>query len=746
MTIQSTNRLLFDLHVLENMDLVRSVIVKFDQVAEAMNLGVIEKQGSLDVPQDRTLWKYYQNISGQYHFTDTPMYVTSLDSGERILFSKENLVDHPVTRQLYMTDEFYSEDLRLRYPDQDLLTLGILNPVDVQTAVDAKEGTIISYYSHLVQEWETDLISELQVWLYAHVGRWINMAYTAMNDLYVASYCSQVYSLMLGKLMALRLRNCKSSKAHSFHVSEYLKSHNLTQSEINKLTRKQAMNLYRNIRYYQRYAGSGANLTKLIDVLLTERGMGIYEYDVVHNTRQISYTTPGDFSTILPNVSIARQALNAPAKQRDLSNLTLPEAYSMLAESAPLNPKYHADHGEEMERQIRRSKLAHLESKVLESTLDVTDTTFAQAPVKILMEQWIYLAAKGIYRRTFRYTPPGAASPIEVTQAQAVALWIYALHKAFEPDDTPEFIPTRVPQIDHHFNFVAQAPSYQSLLNLVLPEDRLRIDPQTYIDLLPAEPTSISNIRDFKDFCSSVYVAEDSMMRLYSYEYDFRLRAAGEMITKALHTGVRLSLPTMSVQQEPYIGVDYLDFLNLIGFSGLIYTRDDFYKLAEELFVKATGADAEEDTDPQAVQKAMISILKKLSSYSIEIVPTPYADLSTSDNRPDIRAVVRDSATAGNELVDFLSLRGDVIGENQWVILEDANAVDVGQTAKSYNGVNVTIPSDIVFDLKEQDPVLFPARYAIQDGLDTTGQVTFESLTGEQQIFMYTRHLELYSQ
>lgn len=177
----------------------------------------------------------------------------------------------------------------------------------------------------------------------------------------------------------------------------------------------------------------------------------------------------------------------------------------------------------------------------------------------------------------------------------------------------------------------------------------------------------------------------------------------------------------MSVQQEPYIGVDYLDFLNLIGFSGLIYTRDDFYKLAEELFVKATGADAEEDTDPQAVQKAMISILKKLSSYSIEIVPTPYAELSTSDNRPDIRAVVRDSATAGNELVDFLSLRGDVIGENQWVILEDANAVDVGQTAKSYNGVNVTIPSDIVFDLKEQDPVLFPAHYAIQDGLDTTG-------------------------
>ena len=82
------------------------------------------------------------------------MYVGSLDTLETILFSKENLELHPLTRESYQFGTRYYYNLLNKYPNQEFLIKGILYPCDINKAIEAEDGEILSYQSDLVEEQE----------------------------------------------------------------------------------------------------------------------------------------------------------------------------------------------------------------------------------------------------------------------------------------------------------------------------------------------------------------------------------------------------------------------------------------------------------------------------------------------------------------------------------------------------------------------------------------------------------------
>ena len=89
-----------ELYIKDNIKLVNTIAVKSSITASLMNTYITYKYGTSYVnDNDATTWRYYLNISGQYHFDDEKMYVVSLDTLETILFSKENLELHPLTRE-----------------------------------------------------------------------------------------------------------------------------------------------------------------------------------------------------------------------------------------------------------------------------------------------------------------------------------------------------------------------------------------------------------------------------------------------------------------------------------------------------------------------------------------------------------------------------------------------------------------------------------------------------------------------
>ncbi len=285
-TLTNNNR--YSLYVNKNIELVETIVVKFDDVASAMNQIVINKTGYDSVNfSDRTTWKYYQNISGNYHLSDNLIKIKSLDLDEEILFSKEKLKDHKITKQAYRYGSRYYNELISLYPDQEMLILGILYPVDINTAIEAKDGTILTYPADLIESNEYTLKDRLQQWSYDYVFRWINKQYTLSDDLYLATYIAQYYLHMLQALMSIRLENCKTNEVHSYHIQQYLSSHGFLDSYLDILTLEQSLFFYRNIEYIEHNSGKRDTFDWLVDNTMTKRDLPLYQLTMKHNTQNI---------------------------------------------------------------------------------------------------------------------------------------------------------------------------------------------------------------------------------------------------------------------------------------------------------------------------------------------------------------------------------------------------------------------------------------------------------------------------
>ena len=110
-----------------NIDLISSMIFKSNYAPEAINKQLLRDNPSYEIQkEDPTTWKYYMNLAGEYHPLDEEMYVTSLDTREVILFSKENLIRHTATKEAYQMGSRDYLTLLKQYPLQEGLIRGIL--------------------------------------------------------------------------------------------------------------------------------------------------------------------------------------------------------------------------------------------------------------------------------------------------------------------------------------------------------------------------------------------------------------------------------------------------------------------------------------------------------------------------------------------------------------------------------------------------------------------------------------------
>ena len=83
---------LYKSHVAENISLVQSMVLKSDSVI-ASSQRYLAALGIPDSDDPRT-WKYYLNLSGQYHNSDTKMVIISADTKADIIFNKDRSFLH----------------------------------------------------------------------------------------------------------------------------------------------------------------------------------------------------------------------------------------------------------------------------------------------------------------------------------------------------------------------------------------------------------------------------------------------------------------------------------------------------------------------------------------------------------------------------------------------------------------------------------------------------------------------------
>lgn len=655
----------YNLYVESVYSLAETISVKFEDAAHALNLGVILKHGIDSVSTDPFSWKYYQNISGAYHFSDTRMIIVSLDTLHEIEFSMANLAMHPATKEAYQFGKRYYRELVQRYPGQESLILGILYPSDITIAVESKDGTILNYPKNLVDSNEYTFIEKLQKWIYNYVGRWINKQYAISDDLYIATYLGQFYLHLIPTIINIRLQACKTNEAHSFHIQQYLASHGMLDRYIETMTKEQCLFFYRNILYIERNSGKRDTFDWLVDNLMTKRSLPLYEYTMKHDVSKMLPSLQNGYSlNYYPEITFRKNPVNFINNEAAKEFLSLSQVKNKLNHTVSGNLEYQKENSDFIKHTLEDSKSNIVATKLLESSLvDYTQST-PELFTNTLLYHWAYWCSLNKYNAFVSVTLPKSKKVIELGVKDAFILLIYTLNRSvgINLNILPDFLTLNVLQ--------DPIPNISVLRNCT---QRKYVSDELITQLYNTVPSivAVGSVNLFYNQCKAVYNSQQQQYYIQCNTEHPTTYGELNMASAKLYADVKVKLhPTELI---------YSTWLDNLGISFYDYNDSEFNDFSLDLISIATGLVNNKSVSLKQIQKSMIEMLALLSSYSIQII----SDIS----QPNVNSV------------PGVSIRiGDIAQTEETHTYLDENRFDIlNSHGKEYNNIQ--------FDLGKIYPV-----------------------------------------
>lgn len=596
------------------LNLAKSIVIKSVYIAEAMNKAILEKGGIVDPSNPRT-WRYYKNIAGEYHYLDERMTVESVDTLDQIDFTKDNLRLHRATKKAYAYGTRLYQELLSRYPNQEILILGILYPVDIDKAIEAEDRTILTYPPSLVESNEYTLIHDLQQWIYSYLRR-EDPTYGFSDEYWPISNLGIFYLQLLPAIITIRKSKCKTNEAHSYHVRQYLSSHGFLDEYLDAMTLKQSLRFYMNINWIERNIGKRETQYWLIREAMTARNLPVAEYNFKHS----SLEQP---DRIYPVNFFQKVSLNDLERVTDLDDLTLHELLLKEDPLAKLNPDEREDKERRIERQLENSLSNSLKTKVLESKVtDYTDADYEKFS-KMLLNIWADWSSVGWFRSMVYFEDAIKGQRLQLRAKEAFILYLYCYYKAYGieferiPDIKVETVPLRklmtkeeLLEMTEHSSYTGRS-SYTLLVNEVEPEFIQRL-----LDTRPILHPVVS-IAEFYDKVKEINLSINRQLQWAYDENNYILRGYKEGMVYRMFSDHFVQLADRDSQGNAKLYSEFLHENNL-NFQG--YTKRDYLKLAKAIFESATGTNLQNVNSLRAVHKAMLNLLIQLSSYSVQYI------------------------------------------------------------------------------------------------------------------------------
>jgi hypothetical protein len=588
----------YQIYINKTLQLAETIVIKSSYTAQALNAWVAGPGGTA-VDPDPTTWKYYLNLAGEYHSIDQVMTVTSLDTLEEIVFNKANLEIHRATKRAYQygTDQY--SRLVQRYRGQEQLILGILYPTDINLAVNARDGQILSYPPGLVEENEYSLIDKLQKWVYHFKQRWHVPGFDYVDELYHATMLGEMYALLVQAILTYRTAACNTNEAHSFHVKEYLASHGYLDAYVDQMTLEQALYFYRNIAYIEHHAGRNDTFDSLTEHIMTKRTLPLAEYTMKHDVQNQT-------ETLYPEVVFRKRQLNLGIVLPENNRISVEQ---MLIKEAPLAPGNTLDVEDvtiNTTTLMENSPSNVVATKVLESS--VVDETNSSPWIlsEILFNHWLYLSSIGVYTAYVNITNPKTNEKIPLTAKEAFVLALYVFSKTLNETlvEVPLTYASRVQPIP--------TPTVDDIYAVV---DHKLVERQVAVDALWSQPVikPLISIDAFYDLGIAINDNVQFQRRLIARQQHYERRA------QVLNMVDRIYMDTVIELEPP--GTLYSTWLSARNIDLSDLSRAEHVLLFDEIVAQATGASLHPESSLKDLQRAMVNMFTQLSSYGIQIIP-----------------------------------------------------------------------------------------------------------------------------
>lgn len=579
------------------LQLTDTLVIKYHEAALAVNKAYLDYHQVDYSESPLSDWPYYRNMAGQYVTgIDTPMTVRSLDTFEDIDFTYENLQIHTATRDAYTIGSTQYRELLQRYPAQDWLIRGIINPTDINLAINAPNFSILNFDESLVQSNETNLMPELQARIDAFILRYHRPRWAITQNLYPAGFWAELVFSINTDIQNIRLWNCGTRYVHTYHLWAYLGSFVRLDRWQDFLTANQAHWLYRNIAVLINNAGKSGTFDALLENILTARTIPLTRHEIWHDVSGIP-------DEIYATAEVAKIPLNEYATQVEgIVKTTLAE---VLGDEQPLardNDLYYRGLLYSLPLSARSSYVNQIPTKVLESKMiDRTENV----PIKYsatVFNQWVYLAMQGRYIAEVTITNPVNGDVLTLSQKEAVQLWAWCVSKEFEAELTV------LPPVMVHNVMRPMLPSYDDIRASVPDEYISREDILVALDWYVA-PGRIISREGFQQYCHNAFDATTFYRQLVAFCEDPRRRGYMQNVCNKFYLRTHQSLGDGTETYAQWFQSRNLDFSSL--------TDARIAEFGEDLYANATGTDLKDVTSLKEIQAAMIGIMTTLSSYSV---------------------------------------------------------------------------------------------------------------------------------
>jgi hypothetical protein len=546
------------------------------------------------------------------------------------------------------------------------LILGVLYPVDINKAIDSPDGTILGYPDGYVEPQEMTLISELQDFLYGFKARWNVAAFAISDELYAAAHEAIMFLTIYPKLLNLRLKRCKTYEVHSFHIKCYLASHFRLDKYFPYLTLKQALYLYRNIRYIERNAGKKEMFSELMQHILTERSIPVSEYTV----RLLSDLDQNYY----PDLIARKKMLNVTANAVNIDNVDIEQLFLKEYPLKPGNEDYYKSNTISDILRFKTSISSVVHTKDLDSfMINRNDMESIEYQATLIVE-WASMAANNMYNVIVNFKDPRTGTDITLFALDAFIYLCYIVLKSNNIDI--EY----VPQYTTLWYRRHPLPTLQELLSIV--------DSKTYPDLvriatelLKQQPIKkpLTSIRTFNILASQIYEQRKLHAILCANTHGATLRGYVDNMCRRFY-----AFNTVNLTSSPITYEDWLFNKNLKPYS---YSEEEAKIVIKRLYEAATGVTIDETKLLSNLQKNLIELFLELSSYTIqfirELTDSTVLDVSNIDTRVDyVPGVIN------NEIYIPVSLE----------ILETTSQLSSKHTLDL--GLIVETENDIVFERK----------------------------------------------
>lgn len=636
----------YQIYINKTLQLAETIVIKSSYAAQALNEWVAGSSGYLTpVSPDPTTWKYYLNLAGEYHSIDKLMTVVSMDTLEEIIFNKENLQIHAATSRAYQYGSRQYTELVAKYPQQEQLILGILYPTDIDHAVAADDGAILSYPAGLVEENEYSLITRLQEWINHYKQRWYIPGFDYTDELYSATMLGQMHLLLVQAILTKRLTACNTNEAHSFHVRQYLGSHGYLDEYVDTLTKAQALYFYRNIAYIERHAGRNKTFDTLTKHIMTERFIPLAEYTMKHDVTDQA-------ANIYPEVIFRQRQLNLGIILPKDNKTSLVQ---LLEKEAPLASGNAADLeevGASIKELMENSPSNVVATKALQSTMIDESNSSPWILSETLFNHWLYLSSLDLYTAYVNVTNPKSGERIPLTAKEAFILSMYVHSKSLggELTEIPLAYASRVQRIA---NLQTGEPvAVDDIYSIV---DHQLIERDVAVAALAIQPKikKMLSIDDFYNTTFKINEAVQGQRRLIARQQHHERRGMVQAMVTRIYSDHWLELEPQGTTYASWLSTRNIDLSDL--------TRDDFVLMYEGLLDQATGASLHPQVTIRQLQQSMVGMFTKLSSYGIQVI-TEVVDANTrKTDWPAVRLGDVESSLESNP-----QNPDNVIGVDEW--------------------------------------------------------------------------------